>query len=89
MSFVSGDKKAERTWKLTQQLKVLCEYLVGRVEKELPVVSTGQHEMLFLLLLFQLVCSVAKRETTAVELQFEVLDVWIKNIPQLYSPPSF
>ena len=36
---LSGDKHKKKEWKLTQQLQVLCNYLVGRLEKRIPEVS--------------------------------------------------
>ena len=36
---LSGDKHKKKEWKLTQQLQVLCNYLVGRLEKRILEVS--------------------------------------------------
>ena len=40
-----GDKHAVRAWKFTQQLQVLCNYLVGRLERRLPEVSNYSYSV--------------------------------------------
>ena len=40
-----GDKHAVRAWKFTQQLQVLCNYLVGRLERRLPEVSNSSYSV--------------------------------------------